>query len=148
VAVFHACADAPGLSTLSPQFQENNRFTQRFGYAWAPPREVPVTCLDELIEQHGVPAFLKIDVEGLEVEVLKGLTQPVPCVSYEFNGEFWEAARDCAVMLEKLGLTEFNISISNSQLRYPTWVSGDVLLSLVERDKVEWGDIFARLPRR
>ena len=39
---------------------------------------VPATTLDELIAAYGIPAFVKIDVEGMEHEVLAGLSQPVP----------------------------------------------------------------------
>ena len=46
---------------------------------------MPVTTLDRLIAQHGVPSFIKIDVEGFEDQVLAGLTHPVPALSFEFT---------------------------------------------------------------
>lgn len=47
--------------------------------------KVPVTTLDALIEAHGLPNFVKIDVEGYEVEVLKGLSHQVPCLTLEYH---------------------------------------------------------------
>jgi FkbM family methyltransferase len=54
--------------------------------------EVPVTTLDDIIEEHELPRvdLLKIDVEGLEIEVLKGAGQSLSqkkilCIQFEFN---------------------------------------------------------------
>nr|CRH06522.1 putative Methyltransferase [Candidatus Magnetococcus massalia] len=46
---------------------------------------VRVTTLDLLIEKFGRPDYIKIDVEGYEFEVLRGLSQPVPLISFEAN---------------------------------------------------------------
>jgi hypothetical protein len=44
---------------------------------------ISLTTLDQLIDQYGTPAFIKIDVEGYELSVLKGLSQKVPYLSFE-----------------------------------------------------------------
>ena len=36
--------------------------------------KTPLTTLDALIELHGKPYFINIDVEGFEVDVLSGLS--------------------------------------------------------------------------
>ena len=46
---------------------------------------VDVVTADALIDIHGVPNFLKVDVEGFEVDVFAGLTKPVPLISFEAN---------------------------------------------------------------
>jgi hypothetical protein len=43
---------------------------------------VPLVTLDELIARYGEPQFCKIDVEGFEHEVLSGLSQPLPALSF------------------------------------------------------------------
>ena len=48
--------------------------------------QIDVTTLDQLIAEHGVPRFTKIDVEGFEPEVLGGPQQSDPGVEYRVRG--------------------------------------------------------------
>ena len=64
-------ADEATVSTLS------DRFVATFTTAtlrYARSVEVEVSTLDALIQRHGVPAYIKIDVEGCEPDVLAGLS--------------------------------------------------------------------------
>ena len=47
--------------------------------------EVKVATLDSLIAEFGVPDFLKVDVEGFELEVFSGLTRSIPLLCFEAN---------------------------------------------------------------
>lgn len=103
--------DATTISSLSPEWiravRESGRFAQ---YEWNKTERVDVTTLDHLISRYGQPTFVKVDVEGFEHEVLRGLSQPVPCLSFEFTPEFEESTRACIEHLAKLGKARFNIS--------------------------------------
>jgi FkbM family methyltransferase len=44
---------------------------------------ISLTTLDQLISQYGSPYFIKIDVEGYELTVLKGLSKKIPFISFE-----------------------------------------------------------------
>ncbi len=70
--------------------------------------QVPVMTLDALIAAHGRPAFCKIDVEGYEPEVMRGLSQPLPLIQFEFHGELMSDAASCLEHLEALGMRTFN----------------------------------------
>jgi len=74
--------DRPGsnMNTLNEKWVETlrigeNRFGRRIGFDCS--LAVETITLESLIQQYGFPFFVKIDVEGHEVKVLKGLRRPV-----------------------------------------------------------------------
>ncbi len=48
-------------------------------------QKVKVEVLENFIHKFGTPKYIKIDVEGYELEVLKGLQTAVPLLSFEAN---------------------------------------------------------------
>lgn len=101
----------PTVTTLSTGFRQEAAALPGFGHVdWSATQEVEVTTLDALIAAHGVPAYIKIDVEGHEAEVLAGLSQPVALVSLEVIPGLvhrFEAAVD---RLQVLGDYRFNVA--------------------------------------
>ena len=66
-------------------------------------RSVETTTLDHLIDAYGVPALIKIDVVGFELEVLQGLHRPVPCLSFEISlPDFKQELLQCVEILAAL----------------------------------------------
>jgi FkbM family methyltransferase len=71
---------------------------------------VAVTTLDSLIAEFGVPDFVKIDVEGFEPEVMKGLSRPVPLISFEYGAEAGFGQRLMACLSRLAELSEIRIN--------------------------------------
>jgi FkbM family methyltransferase len=104
-------SSASTLTSMSEEWiseVKNNRFSKAH---WNDKIEVDVTTLDEMITKYGKPGFCKIDVEGFELEVLKGLSQRVEMISFEFTiPEFVDKAIDCVNYLNSLGKIVCNYS--------------------------------------
>ncbi|TXL70071.1 FkbM family methyltransferase [Vineibacter terrae] len=90
---------------------------------WTGRVTVPLTTLDALIAQHGEPAFIKIDVEGLEEAVLQGLSCAVRALSFEFTTIQRGVAVACLQRCAALGSYRFNAALGESQvLAHESWL--------------------------
>jgi FkbM family methyltransferase len=130
-AFIHAAQDAPGWQ----------------GQRWDKSIVVPMTTLDALIEDHGKPSFIKIDVEGYEEEALMGLTQPVAALSFEFTTIQRGVARACVDRCAALGLTLFNAAIGESQ-QIGDWRTAEKMHRWLEElpQEANSGDVYALRP--
>ncbi|MGH6917997.1 MAG: FkbM family methyltransferase, partial [Geminicoccaceae bacterium] len=103
-ASLHPSPRTPTVATLSTDWIAAVERAESFGRVrWGAPLEVPVTTLDALIEQHGRPRFCKIDVEGFEAEILRGLSHPIPLLSFEYVPAAIDVACEAAGLLAALG---------------------------------------------
>ena len=115
---------------------------------WEEQVPVTVTTLDLIIEQYGKPAFCKVDVEGAELEVLQGLSQALPALSFEYIPAMIETALACIDRLSQLGRYEYNWRVSEfPRLRSQTWLSAEDLARRLTRMSAHnnSGDVYARL---
>ncbi|MEQ1502195.1 MAG: FkbM family methyltransferase [Myxococcota bacterium] len=85
------------------------------GVVWDERVSVEVTTLDALIAVHGEPAFVKIDVEGFELEVLNGLSRPVRAVSFEVLPAAADRGVACVERLESLAPYRYVTTIGETQ---------------------------------
>jgi FkbM family methyltransferase len=99
----------PTVSSLAPGFDAEAGALPGFErVAWDAGAEVAVTTLDALIARHGRPAFVKIDVEGHEHEVLAGLGEALPCLALEFLPGMVDRTLRAMDRLAELGDYRFN----------------------------------------
>jgi len=95
-------ANDPTLSSFSEEWIGEVKKERFQDFRWDRPVAMRLTTLDRLIGEHGLPAFIKIDVEGYENEVLKGLTQPVRMISFEYTvPELTARVTECLELIER-----------------------------------------------
>jgi FkbM family methyltransferase len=131
--------DEPGSAknTFSRKWVDTLRDDQmRFGHRldFAGHTEIETTTLEDLFRIHGAPFFIKIDVEGYEVNVLRGLRRPVPYLSFEVNlPEFRSEGLECVATLAALGAEgKFNYSADcRTGLALGKWISSEEFLPIL-----------------
>ena len=134
----------PTISTMAKHWK-NGRFSNQ---KWDQIISVEVTTLDHLIKIYGLPNYIKIDVEGFELDVLLGLSQKAGIISFEFTSEFLDQSIKCLNHLKKIGYSEFNLSIGESRKFFFEWSNADnLILNLTnesKKNKLLWGDIYCK----
>lgn len=139
----------PTVSTLSWAWMAAVRRDPSFsGVKWDATLSVPVITLDTLIERYGEPAFCKIDVEGYELEVLRGLSTPVRALSFEYIPAALDTAVACIERLVHLGRYEFNWSVGEShRLQSDKWLGAGEMVALLRNMPAasRSGDVYGRL---
>lgn len=139
----------PTVTTLSAGWAgEVQRAASFQNVRWETSALVPVTTLDELIARFGRPAFCKIDIEGYELEALRGLSQPLPALSFEYVPATVDIALGCLDRLADLGDYRFNLTVGESlRLRCERWLHGEEMAAWLQKlgPEERSGDIYARL---
>lgn len=144
-------SDRHVLSTLSETWLTRVRQSGRFaGAEWKTAYQVTVTTLDAAVARFGAPAFVKVDVEGFEAEVLAGLSQPVQSGSIEFAAEALDTTFSCVDRLVRLADYRFQLSLGESMsLCLPDWQAAPELMSALDLARngnpFVWGDVYFAL---
>lgn len=139
------CKEADTISSMSEKWIKSGRFSSEFH--WEEKQPVDITTLDILIEQYGSPVLCKVDVEGFETEVLKGLSKKVGMVSFEFTREFFEDAEICMNLLDAIGTTSYNFCLAeNMHFEMPAFGSRAELTAILKKNTIPdlWGDIYVK----
>jgi FkbM family methyltransferase len=149
--------DGPGsvLNTLSQKWADALKGNKkRFEHTadaleFAQKKTIGTTTLEQLGATHGSPFFVKIDVEGHELNALRGLRYPVPYLSFEVNlPEFREEGLRCIEVLGRLATDgQFNYA---SDCKYglvlDSWVNQQEFSQLLDCCGEKCIEVFWRTP--
>jgi FkbM family methyltransferase len=133
-ATLHISRRTPTVSTFAPSWIGEVRADPRFGRVrWGQPVPVPLLTLEQLLDRYGTPRFCKIDVEGLEPDVLAGLRTPLPALSFEYIPVAAGRAVACVERLRALGDYRFRRSaVETHTWADPRWLDAEQMISTLE----------------
>lgn len=137
-------ATAHTLSSMSSEFIQAVGIERFKNYQWGNPISIQVDTLDNMIEKYGKPNLIKIDVEGYELNVLKGLTQKVNYISIEFTPEVLNSTIACLDHLPE-GMYNY-VSREESKFKF-NWISKNEIvefLSSIKDYQIEFGDVYIK----
>jgi FkbM family methyltransferase len=137
------------ISSMSLDFINTVKKERFNGYNWGEKIEINVDTLDNMISKHGKPTYIKIDVEGYELNVLKGLTIPIDIISIEFTPELCQTSIDCVNYMEKInGDCIYNYGYREDlDFKFDKWLTKEELLTYITSItdfKFEFGDIYIK----
>jgi FkbM family methyltransferase len=137
------------ISSFSKDWIDSVKRERYKDQEWKAEKMIEQVTLDSIIDKYGVPSFVKIDVEGYELEVLMGLNTSVNIISFEYTiPEQTEKAIKCINHIKKINRNvECNYSIGESmKLELDKWISDFEMINLIndENFSSNVGDIYVR----
>jgi len=139
------------VSSLSNEWinvVKQNRFKDQ---NWDKTQNVEVETLDNIILKYGMPKFIKIDVEGFEKEVLKGLSSSPQFISFEYTiPEQIENVFDCLELINNLSPSyQYNLSLDETnKFVFDDWLSYNEIKTCLIKERFvfqSFGDIYSKL---
>ena len=133
------------LSTASKEWKQHSRFKSGYYKTIG----VKTVTLDAIIKDCGEPNLIKIDVEGFELEVLRGLTKHPDCkIIFEWTEELFYRTVQCIQYLMTLGYSEFGYTMGDNYAEepkeYTEFNEMKIFTHINLIGNTAWGNIFAR----
>ena len=146
-ATLHIC-NYGGLSTLRNDWNEAIQHSPYPRDAkWIGTLDIEIITLDQLADRYGVPNFVKIDAEGYDDQVLRGMSFRPPALSLEFLRGIPSVAMRCLDAPGLAGDCEFNyVRALEMRLACESWVRADELRARLDAlaGNEDHGNVLAR----
>ena len=138
-------SDCDVISTSSVEWVNNSRFSGN--HNWQPVKKQTIN-IDKMVEMYGAPDLLKIDVEGYELEVIKGLSKKQKEICFEWAEEQYDNINKTCEHLKQIGYEEFGFIYGDEYLKRPSefsvWEKCKIHEDIIPSRKDKWGMIWAK----
>tara|TARA_B110000305_G_C19343950_1_gene590654 strand:+ start:196 stop:819 length:624 start_codon:yes stop_codon:yes gene_type:complete len=139
-------SEADTISSASKDWVSSSRFSNM---SFNKTITVESVSIESLVSVYGQPDHIKIDVEGYEKTVIKGMSKNLGNLSFEWAEESKPDILESVSHLFSIGYTGFCVTEKDCYTFTPSNYNGydDTMLLLSELDpsrKTRWGMVFAR----
>ncbi len=134
------------ISTASHDWISLSRFSD--AYSWNRVIKKETINLDRLIEIYGKPDLIKVDVEGYELEVIRGLSSKQSEICFEWTEENYTNLNKICEYLHNLGYADFGFTYEDNHLdrpnNYTSWSKCDIHKDIDISRKEKWGMVWTK----
>jgi FkbM family methyltransferase len=134
------------VSSLDRNWVDSLRALRSHSIAFTESQPVKTTTIGDLIRAHGAPRYCKIDIEGLDLPVIRSMPIPIRIVSFEHLPHRFDATAASLAALADLADYRYNYFIREShRFRIPVPVSAEELVRMLRTiaDRGWACDVFA-----
>ena len=140
--------DGDEVNTCSKKWMDiienntNNRFN--LNRKISKKQSIKAITLNELIKEFGFPKYIKIDVEGFEYSVLKGLDKDIEIISFESNlPDFELESVKCIDLLNNLN-NKYKYKYSDTlAFQNKNWMNYNEIIDLIKSTDKKCIEIYA-----
>lgn len=137
------------VSTFSSDWITDSRFSNIVD--WNVALDVETTTLNNIIDEYGIPDYIKIDVEGHEYEILTSFTKLLhnTILSFEWAEEQKSKIIETINYLFKLGYNKFYYTeedeiLFDEEIKWNLYNRFEFFSNLDEERKEKWGMIYIK----
>ena len=134
-----------GHSTVSEEWMQTASKNDP-GFRWDDRIKVRLNTLDDIQREQGMPDFIKIDVEGYEARVLRGMHFRPSALGFEFHAFSLANVKECLSLPVFDSACTFNIVLGDTwDLIWKDWRDKAAVLDYISSLPASvFGDIYAR----
>lgn len=120
------------ISNISDISTFSNKFMRLYASEicqWNRFEDIQCYPITHYFKKYGIPHYCKIDVEGLELEIITSIKQKIPFIEFESTSEFLEESIKCVAHLAAMNY-HFNI-IKDSSFSFTSqqWLKKEAIIA-------------------
>ncbi len=119
----------PDISTFSKKFMTVYASEK---CVWEEVVEIPCYPIQIFVKKYGIPKFCKIDVEGLEWEIISGIYSKIPYIEFENTHAFKEETTKSIRHLANIGYVFKIIEDGTYQFSSKDWLQESQILAEIK----------------